>query len=64
MRATKRRSRLAAIRGALREAERHLITDETVCVKLYQALGEVSLFKVHGRKKTVIARFSWETEGV
>ena len=61
MRAVKRRSRLRAIRGALREAERHLIEDETVCVAVYQKLGSVSVFRQEGRSRRVIAKYSWNT---
>lgn len=61
MESRRRKNRLLAIRGALREAEKHLVADETVCVTLFQRLGVVSLFRVVGRSRKQIAAFSWDT---
>jgi len=58
----RRKSRRLAIRGALREAEQHLLEDETVCVTLYQRLGVVNLFRVSGRSRRIIGKFTWDTE--
>lgn len=61
MRAVRRRDRLRAIRGALRMAERLLIADRSICVRVYQATGLVSLFQSNGGGRKVLARFSWDT---
>ncbi len=65
MQAVRRRNRLHAIRGALRMAERLLVADKSICVRVYQASGLVSLFQANGRGRKVLARFSWDvtTEG-
>ena len=58
----RKKSRQAAIRAALREAERLLLTDETVCVTVYQRLGVASLFHLEGRSRKQVASFSWDTD--
>lgn len=53
-------SRQAAIKAALEEAERHLLRDETVCLKVYQALGVVTVLERKGRKDVALVRFTWK----
>lgn len=53
-------NRRAAIRAALAEAERHLLEDEAICLRLHQASGIVSVLRADGRSRKLLARFAWD----
>lgn len=57
------RTRLRAVRAALRSVEEELMDEERdgddICLHVYRSLGVVSVFDARGRTRTLRASFGW-----
>lgn len=53
------RTRLRAVRAALRTAEEALTTRSEVCLHIYGSLGVINVMDVQGKKRELLGSFGW-----